>query len=228
MPFYEASLTPVSGAVRDYAKMMKEHPEQVQCILLRDTRATEAVRFPLSLASSRTDAFLQADWASADTGPYLDLPYHKYFFFRVPSDLFAIPTFHLRNLSTSYGPLSDRAQGCFPLLPGATNPLQRHGTTSNPITNTTSGKKKTGRKPKHTAGERWNTTKPPDSFTPRKILLPEVRGLIKAFFWRLWCDLIPRSHRPSESCPFDRREEADWASKGKRWDADFMKAVPLG
>ncbi|KAF4584401.1 DUF2183 domain protein [Ophiocordyceps camponoti-floridani] len=56
--------------MRDYPLMYREHPEQVTCILLRNTSATdESDKFPY------------------DTKGFRDVPREKYMFFTVPDDL---------------------------------------------------------------------------------------------------------------------------------------------
>lgn len=53
-----------------YPKLFHEHREQVQCILIRDTQATEP-----------------ADWHTPSTSAFLSVPKDRYYFFRTPNDL---------------------------------------------------------------------------------------------------------------------------------------------
>ncbi|KAF4556174.1 Hypothetical protein D9617_1g080490 [Elsinoe fawcettii] len=69
--------------MRDFPKLMKNHNDQVQCILLRDVQQTEA-----------------SDWRTPSTRYFYDLPTHKYFFFSRPSDLHNVSLLHLEALST--------------------------------------------------------------------------------------------------------------------------------
>ena len=59
-----------SDVMKDYPQLYKDHPDQVQCILLRNTSATDdGDRFPY------------------DTSGFKDIPQEHYMFFLVPDDL---------------------------------------------------------------------------------------------------------------------------------------------
>lgn len=85
------------GAMKAYAKLAKQSPDQIQCILIRDTAATEP-----------------ADWIVPATRHFKKLPKDKYLFFRTPSGsvhptLADLSTDYLRNLTLA----SDATTGCF-------------------------------------------------------------------------------------------------------------------
>jgi len=93
--------TSTSSTCSAYPRLAKEHPDQVACILIRNTRATE-----------------EADWQSSDTHHFLSLPRHKYFFYDNPKDLLNISVDHLRDVAAG------KATGCFP--PDMPIPLQSY------------------------------------------------------------------------------------------------------
>lgn len=160
------------------------------------------------------------------------MPYHKYFFFRVPSDLYALSVIHLNALaklpigsfyrlenpitlytnlsqiqptirdltSVSLSDLSSRPldtvmkqywyrnEGCFPqqYIPNSTFPLlEKYGFFGAPV---------------------GNSTKPIDSMVPTRSRLNGLKSMLRAIIWRMRCDIIPISKRPSRKCKYDLRQ----------------------
>jgi len=93
--------TSTSSTCDAYPQLALEHPDQVACILIRNTRATEP-----------------ADWMASDTYRFRSLPREKYFFFDRPEDLKQITLDHLRDV------VAGRATGCFPR--GTEIPMQTY------------------------------------------------------------------------------------------------------
>lgn len=93
--------TSTSSTCDAYPRLALEYPDQVACVLMRDTRATEP-----------------ADWMSSDTFRFRSLPPEKYFFFKTPDDLKQITIDHLRNV------VAGNHHGCYP--PGARIPPQSY------------------------------------------------------------------------------------------------------
>ncbi|GAB7337571.1 hypothetical protein MBLNU457_g2881t1 [Dothideomycetes sp. NU457] len=83
--------TSTASTTNAYPRLALEYPDQVACILIRNTRATEP-----------------ADWMSSDTYHFRSVPREKYFFFDRPEDLKIITSEHLNDVVAGY------ASGCFP------------------------------------------------------------------------------------------------------------------
>lgn len=86
------------GTVKGYAKLAAQSPAQIQCILMRDTAATEP-----------------ADWIVPATRHFQKLPKNKYLFFRTPSGavhptLADLDVQYLRNLTLNG---TSATTGCF-------------------------------------------------------------------------------------------------------------------
>jgi phosphatidate phosphatase APP1 len=87
--------TTSSSMMKKWPITVKEHPKQVQCLLMRDTQATE-----------------KSDWVTPDSRQFIDMSPKNYLFYRIPADLYRLSGKHLAWLSP-LDTYSNQTVGCF-------------------------------------------------------------------------------------------------------------------
>ncbi|PNS21266.1 hypothetical protein CAC42_1045 [Sphaceloma murrayae] len=220
--------------MRDYPELMRQHPDQVQCLLIRDNQQTEA-----------------SDWREPSTRHLLGLPSNKFFLFTKPSDLDRVPPIHLKALSEiplghlyklddpieSYarqknypGPEIDqlevrwpnatvdfsdgfwyRNDGCFPYR--IVTPLDKasHGNLTIKQAD-------------------LQSTKPYEARKLSKSPFKGISSVMRAVWWRVKCDFLKGrdTSKLRQHCPFDLREGGDWEQHGNGkgyWDQEKMQFI---
>ncbi|KAF2220047.1 hypothetical protein BDZ85DRAFT_321996 [Elsinoe ampelina] len=218
--------------MRDYPKLMKEFPDQVQCILLRDTQETEA-----------------ADWRTPSTRHMIGLPLHKYYFFSRPSDLRNISTGHL-NMLASFPPTE---------MYGLDRPLDEFKTGEGAILNPRLNQSYADDDPSYKPIDRllinegcfppefspftdkvpidlinkknlFHAAKPHEARKLSKSRFTGITSVLRMVWWRVRCDFIKgrQSDKLRQHCRYDLRAGGNWTEHGDGkgwWDQDKMEYI---
>ncbi|GAM83178.1 hypothetical protein ANO11243_011640 [Dothideomycetidae sp. 11243] len=162
---------------------------------------------------------IQADWHKPDTSAFVSLDKHKYHFFNEASELARLSTEHLKHLAADA--INSTYTLSAPIDASSLQPDQANSTGVHRY-------KVDGCFPPYAppGSDIFQSTKPQDSLVVNTRHHSRLLSVLRAAWWRLQCDILIK--RPSTWCKFDLREEEDWALRGKRWDKQSMRAVPIG